>query len=126
MLSYSPSTGGFYDSEIHEMIPPDAQPISGQLHRDLLDAQSRGQMIVADGGGAPIAIDRPPLTMEQAMSALRIERDQRLAASDWTQMPDAPLGDAARAAWRGYRQALRDLPETVTDPAAIAWPVAPA
>ena len=34
-------------------------------------------------------------------------RNNRLLASDWTQLPDAPV-DAA--AWAAYRQALRDLP----------------
>ena len=39
----------------------------------------------------------------------RIERNQLLAASDWTQLPDVPL--ATKEAWATYRQALRDLPE---------------
>ena len=51
---------------------------------------------------------------------LRAERDRLLAASDWTQLPDAPLTDSQRAAWRDYRQALRDLPETGDD-----WPASP-
>lgn len=49
--------------------------------------------------------------------ALRAERDRLLAASDWTQLPDAPLADEQRTAWRDYRQALRDLPETGDWPA---------
>jgi len=38
----------------------------------------------------------------------RGERDRLLAASDWTQVEDAPVD---KAAWATYRQALRDLPE---------------
>ena len=56
----------------------------------------------------------------------RAERDQRLAACDWTQMPDVTLTDDARAAWRLYRTALRDLPRLFPDPARIVWPVSPA
>lgn len=37
----------------------------------------------------------------------RAHRNALLAASDWTQMPDAPV-DAE--AWRKYRQTLRDHP----------------
>lgn len=37
----------------------------------------------------------------------RAERDRALAASDWTQVLDAPVD---RTAWASYRQALRDLP----------------
>ena len=62
--------------------------------------------------------------LSDATEALRAERDRRLAASDWTMMPDVtPPGGTA--SWQSYRQALRDLPETVVDPAAPVWPVAP-
>jgi hypothetical protein len=54
---------------------------------------------------------------------IRAERDALLAASDWTQISDAPV-DAK--AWAAYRQALRDLPETIKDPTVeIDWPEPP-
>jgi len=55
------------------------------------------------------------------MSQLRRERDEKLAASDWTQAPDhsSPLTDAKKAEWATYRQSLRDLPTTAD---MIAWP----
>lgn len=43
-----------------------------------------------------------------------IERDKQLTASDWTQVPDSPLSDEKKEAWRVYRQALRDFPNTYT------------
>lgn len=46
---------------------------------------------------------------------VRSQRDQLLAQSDWTQMPDSPLLNEIKAAWAAYRQALRDLPSTVTE-----------
>ena len=46
-----------------------------------------------------------------ALGAMRAERDARLAASDWTQLPDAPLDEARKAAWAAHRQALRDHPQ---------------
>jgi hypothetical protein len=36
-------------------------------------------------------------------------RDELLAASDWTQMPDSPLSEEKKAEWAEYRQALRDI-----------------
>ena len=48
-----------------------------------------------------------------------------LAGSDWSQAPDSALSDAQRAAWRAYRQALRDLPGQADFPASIAWPEPP-
>lgn len=62
-------------------------------------------------------------TDAQALAVLRAERDRRLAACDWTLTPDAPTD---KVAWTGYRQALRDLPETVSDPHAPDWPRPPA
>ena len=55
-------------------------------------------------------------------ATLRQERQQRLAASDWTQVPDAPVD---RLAWAEYRQALRDLPANTTDPRNPNWPTTP-
>ncbi|CAB4136743.1 Phage tail assembly chaperone protein [uncultured Caudovirales phage] len=59
----------------------------------------------------------------QALAELRAERNALLAASDWTQAPDAPTANAA--AWKVYRQALRDLPQRTTYPNAPQWPTAP-
>ena len=61
----------------------------------------------------------------QAWISLRQERNRRLAACDWTQVGDAPLTEDQRAAYRTYRQMLRDLPAKVTDPQVVDWPVAP-
>ena len=53
---------------------------------------------------------------------VRAQRDQLLVNSDWTQVADAP-GD--KAAWATYRQALRDLPASGSDPDALTWPTSP-
>ena len=55
-------------------------------------------------------------------NSVRAQRDQLLVNSDWTQVADAP-GD--KAAWATYRQALRDLPSTGSDPDALTWPTSP-
>lgn len=44
---------------------------------------------------------------------MRSQRDAALKASDWTQVLDAPVDQAA---WAAYRQALRDLPDAVGFP----------
>ena len=59
----------------------------------------------------------------RALAELRAERNALLAASDWTQAPDAPTANAA--AWKVYRQALRDLPQRTVYPNAPTWPTAP-
>ena len=54
---------------------------------------------------------------EQQWSTIRSERNKRLADCDWTQLPDAPVDQAA---WAIYRQALRDITNQ-TDPFNITW-----
>jgi hypothetical protein len=53
---------------------------------------------------------------------VRSERNALLAASDWTQVADAPVN---KAAWATYRQALRDVTAQAGFPWTIDWPVAP-
>jgi len=52
----------------------------------------------------------PAATDEQKLEQVRIWRNSELARTDWTQVADAPV-DAS--AWATYRQALRDLPDTI-------------
>jgi hypothetical protein len=63
-----------------------------------------------------------PFDADEAWRYIRKQRDKLLAACDWTQVPDAPVDQAA---WAAYRQALRDLPENTTDPANPVWPSKP-
>jgi len=52
---------------------------------------------------------------------VRADRDQRLADSDWTQLPDS---SAVAADWTTYRQSLRDI-TSQADPFDITWPLKP-
>lgn len=63
------------------------------------------------------------LKSQAAWTQVRIERNNRLAECDWTQMPDAPVKNADE--WRAYREALRNITETNTDPHHIKWPELP-
>lgn len=58
---------------------------------------------------------------EQA-TAVRNQRNVLLAQSDWTQLPDAPVDQAA---WATYRQELRDISGQSGFPWEVNWPVAP-
>lgn len=57
-------------------------------------------------------------------SVVRNERDSKLQACDWTQLPDVPLTPAQVEQWRVYRQELRNVTNQ-PDPFNITWPVAP-
>jgi hypothetical protein len=122
---FSPSTAGFYDDAINQHWPDDARPITHETYDALMQAISDGQMIGSDGAGNPIACPPPPPTMEKLLERMRRERNARLAACDHMMMYDYPIAPAHADALAAYRQALRDLPETITDPANITWPTAP-
>lgn len=51
---------------------------------------------------------------DSAMANIRGTRNQLLNACDWTQAVDCTI--AKKTEWATYRQALRDLPSTVTEP----------
>lgn len=53
----------------------------------------------------------------------RKTRDNLLASTDWTQLPDAPVDTVA---WATYRQELRDVPSQEGFPDNIIWPERPA
>ena len=66
----------------------------------------------------------------EAMRLLRIERDTRIAKTDWRASSDLTLADD----WKTYRQALRDLPASATpkldsnyelDLTSVTWPTEP-
>ena len=70
------------------------------------------------------------LDSAEAMRLLRIERDTRIAKTDWRASYDLTLADA----WKTYRQALRDLPASATpklnsnyelDLTSVTWPTEP-
>ena len=70
------------------------------------------------------------LDAAEPMRLLRIERDKKIALTDWRVLPDQPSSDD----WVNYRQALRDLPASATpklnsnyelDFSSFTWPTEP-
>ena len=75
------------------------------------------------------------LEAEEPVRLLRIERDKRLAATDWKVVKAKETGTNLSADFKAYRQALRDLPSTATptldergdlDLSSVTWPTEPA
>jgi len=64
----------------------------------------------------------PEATNEQKWKQIRLWRNAELAATDWTQLSDAPVDQVA---WATYRQALRDLPVQGGLADVAEFPVAP-
>tara|TARA_A100001391_G_scaffold50356_1_gene30582 strand:- start:3726 stop:4007 length:282 start_codon:yes stop_codon:yes gene_type:complete len=62
--------------------------------------------------------------MAQKWVAIRLERNAKLAATDWVVTKTTETGAAVSDDWKTYRQALRDVP-TQSDPDNITWPTKP-
>ncbi len=54
----------------------------------------------------------------------RATRNELLAASDWTQMPDSPLTATQKTKWKTYRTSLRNLPTSEGWPS-VTFPTEP-
>ncbi len=66
----------------------------------------------------------------EPMRLLRVERDARIAKTDWRASSDLTISDG----WKTYRQALRDLPASASpkldsnyelDLTSVTWPTEP-
>ena len=77
--------------------------------------------IAYDADGNVVSYDEAAVTAEANMMALRAERNQRLANTDWWVMPDR----TATQAQLDYRQALRDITNTYTSLDDVVWPQEP-
>lgn len=55
----------------------------------------------------------------------RIQKNQILASTDWTQVADSPLTSEQRAQWAAYRQQVRDITQQPDFPLNIVWPNVP-
>jgi hypothetical protein len=66
--------------------------------------------------------EKAAIATEAKSNEIRAERNARLAASDWTQVADAPVD---KQAWADYRQALREVPQQEGFPWDVQWPEQP-
>ncbi|MFN3748214.1 MAG: phage tail assembly chaperone [Sphingorhabdus sp.] len=94
-------------------LPADAIEISAEEHGRLLDAAHQGGKTIVPGpDGRPMLTETVP-DIDEVLAIARARRDRALAATDWTQLPDAKLSEAKRKLWAAHRQALRDLPAMI-------------
>ena len=70
-----------------------------------------------------------PTTTEEnnafKLNMLRAERNAKLTETDWVITMHKELGTNIPAAWKTYRQALRDITDTYTSLDDVVWPEKP-
>lgn len=107
----------------YAVVAPTPQPVVDYTKNITEGAPKEGKRgfeqvwVVSDASAAEIA----ERTDAEAAS-VRSDRNSRLAACDWTQLPDAPV---PAAEWATYRQQLRDVSSQPGFPWQITWPVEP-
>lgn len=131
-MFYSPSTGGFYSSEINgDDMPDDVIDISAETYAAVLAAQEAGKRIVPGADGSPVAADPLPPTAEQLLQINTATRDRKMAVAT---ARIAPLQDAVDlgiatpeevaqlTAWKRYRVDLSRLDLSLEE---VDWPMQP-
>jgi hypothetical protein len=102
-------------------------PVTPGIHVEVPEGLSWNDVKGVQGEDGTVALVEDPVKVQSRLdatwTALRAERNARLAACDWTQLVDAHLSQDKKDAWAAYRQALRDLPDVISDPTAPEWPV---
>ena len=118
-------------SDALQILRPGAEwSISGNLYSNLEWLDKTQTKPTEDEINAKVA----ELETAEPMRLLRVERDKRIAETDWTQLKDISLDSIREKNWKEYRQALRDLPNGSTpkldsygdlDMSSVTWPDKP-
>lgn len=111
-------TKDLLDADIHVYFHNIGSNVSNPaaLFRDLIidkDKDSEIRQLLLDLEEAK-RVHEDSLVAQQEINeldAMRADRDKLLAATDFTQLPDAPLNTAEKTEYREYRDYLRNLPE---------------
>ena len=120
-----------YIASALEVLNPKAQwTVSGDTYSDIEWLDESQTKPTEDEVNAKVT----ELKNAEPMRLLRIERDKRIATSDWRIVMAKETGTNIPAAWKTYRQALRDLPASSTpkldsndnlDMSSVTWPTPP-
>lgn len=103
--------------EVAEEKPTDSEEYMWALVTEELECVSMGSITATIVDGALVVnVDDEYVsaTKDAVLRALREQRSKLMQSCDWTQANDSPLSDEAKTAWATYRQALRDLPSSLT------------
>ncbi|KJZ51988.1 phage tail assembly chaperone [Pseudomonas marginalis] len=134
MIFYSASTGGFYDSDLHSVIPDDRVQITKDERAALISGESEGKVIVAGENGIPCLTERLPATSDDLAKLERKWRDGELASVLWLRERhrdqqevggDTSLSPEQFAELLVYLQELRDWPQASEFPDSLYRPVPP-
>ena len=115
------------------IFPGDQRPVdlgdyvlvrATEVTQEITSGKKRGSTTVVgdkDNNTVTVTYTAVDQTDTEQWAAIRVDRDRKLSASDWMANSDVTMSSA----WKTYRQALRDLPASESDPDDITWPTEP-
>ena len=109
-----------FDALVEDFVPFTADP------NDKFNASSKeifDRCVAGDFGNVADYSPPAPPTSEKLAEMIRAERNNRLASTDWTQLPDVP--QSTKNVWSAYRQELRDITLQSDFPQNVVWPQPP-
>ena len=119
-IYYSPTTLGFYDTSVgYNSYPDDIIEIDKETHNILINEMYTNSKEIYVLDGKILLRDREDTI---TWNNIRAKRNKLLKNSDHKVMPDYP---SDKEAWGTYRQALRDITKTFTEPNDVIWPTEP-
>tara|TARA_B100000941_G_scaffold273638_1_gene234117 strand:+ start:256 stop:636 length:381 start_codon:yes stop_codon:yes gene_type:complete len=120
-------TSSWYTGEALQNLCPNAKFYVEQYNDDPPNIVWDGTNSDAQPSQSQIDEELIKVVAGMPMKLLRIERNSKLALTDWSQGDDVPVG--IKTAYQTYRQALRDLPANQTpadnELSNITWPTKP-
>mgnify|MGYP001424930644 CR=1 FL=1 len=115
------------------IFPGDQRPVdlgdyvlvkATEVTQEITSGKKRGSTTVVgdkDNNTVTVTYTAVDQTDSEQWATIRVERDTKLMASDWMANSDVTMSNA----WKTYRQQLRDLPASESDPDDITWPTEP-
>ena len=103
---------------------PTSETEFNEMFRKVTGADANGTAIESTDHGiawADVAAKRDELIAAEPMRLLRVERDRKLAETDWWAVADRTM----TAEQTTYRQALRDITTSATSLDDVVWPTKP-
>ena len=103
---------------------PTTEAEFNEMFRKVTGADANGTAIESTDHGiawATVSAKRDELIAAEPMRLLRVERDRKLAETDWWAVADRTM----TAEQTAYRQALRDITTSATSLDDVVWPTKP-
>ena len=103
---------------------PTTEAEFNEMFRKVTGADANGTAIESTDHGiawATVSAKKDELVAAEPMRLLRVERDRRLAETDWWAVADRTM----TAEQTAYRQALRDITTSATSLDDVVWPTKP-